>query len=306
MTMIPFAKMVGTGNDFIVVDGRRRQLARLANAWPVVSRAVCDRRTGIGADGLLVLAPSRAAHIRMRVFNPDGSEAQMCGNGARCVALYLSADAKSRGQVTIQTKAGVLSAKIRGHRVAMRMTDPTELQLDRPLTVDRGQRRIGFINTGVPHAVVPVTRLDEVDVERLGRALRRHRAFSPRGANVDFIQPDARRKGYLRVRTYERGVEAETLAYGTGVAASAVVQTLWQHQRGRENGGSRRRHGVKVETRSGDVLDVSFAVEGRGRSVRVTDLVLEGEASLVFRGEIHWPISKSGHMIPQITKRFRR
>ena len=175
----------------------------------------------------------------------------------------------------------------------MRMTNPTELRLDRPVTVDRARRRIGFINTGVPHAVVPVTRLDEVDVERLGRALRHHRAFSPRGANVDFIQPDARRNGYLRVRTYERGVEAETLACGTGVAASAVVQMLWQHRRGEASaasGNGTRRHTVKVETRGGDVLTVSFAVKGRGRSLRVTDLVLEGEASFVCRGEIDWPL----------------
>ena len=282
MTRIPFAKMVGTGNDFVVVDARRRALARLANAWPAISRAACDRRTGIGADGLLVLEPSRVAQIRMRVFNPDGSEAEMCGNGARCVARYLG------GSVTIQTKAGVLSARVRGARVAMRMTDPTELQLSRSLTVGRGRHRVGFINTGVPHAVVPVTRLDAMDVERVGRGLRRHRAFSPRGANIDFIQPDARRKGALRVRTYERGVEAETLACGTGVAASAVVQTLWQHHRERGNG-VLRRHAVKVKTRSGDVLTVSFAVEGRGHSIRVTELVLEGGASLVFRGEINWP-----------------
>ena len=218
----------------------------------------------------------------------------MCGNGARCVTLYLRNGARGEGRgarggpVRIETKAGILSARVRGARVAMRMTDPTELQLARSLTVDRGRHRIGFINTGVPHAVVPVTRLDAVDVERLGRALRRHRAFSPRGANIDFIQPSARRTGSLRVRTYERGVEAETLACGTGVAASAVVHTLWRHHRARGHGAPRR-HEVKVETRSGDVLTVSFAVEGRGHSARVTDLVLEGGASLVFRGEINWP-----------------
>ena len=295
MMRIPFAKMVGTGNDFVVVDARHRPLVRLAKAWPLVSRAACNRRTGIGADGLLVLEPSRVAQIRMRVFNPDGSEADMCGNGARCVALYLRNGARGEGRgargrpVTIETKAGVLSGAVRGHRVAMRMMDPTGLKLNHPLKADRGRRRIGFINTGVPHAVVPVERLDDVDVERLGRVLRYHRSFLPGGANVDFIQPDPHRKQYLRVRTYERGVEGETLACGTGVAASAILQTLWQERRGRGNGALRRRE-AKVETRSGDVLAVSFAVTGHGRDVRVTDLVLEGGASLVFRGEISWPL----------------
>ncbi len=295
MTAIPFTKMVGTGNDFVVVDARRLRRSSLKKAWPKISVRVCDRRRGVGADGLLVLEPSRAAHVRMRIFNPDGSEAQMCGNGARCVALYLQGRAR-KGSVTIETGSGIVSGTVHGQQVAMRMTDPTELRLDRPVTVDRTRRRIGFINTGVPHAVVPVTRLDEIDVERLGRALRHHRAFSPRGANIDFIQPDARRNDYLRVRTYERGVEAETLACGTGVAASAVVQTLWQHGRGGAStalGNGTRRHEAKVETRSGDVLTVSFAVQGRGRSVRVTDLVLEGEASFVFRGKIQWPLRRN-------------
>ena len=290
--IIPFAKMVGTGNDFVVVDARRRRVAQLAKAWPVLSRAACNRRTGIGADGLLVLEPSRGAEIRMRVFNPDGSEADMCGNGARCVARYLRAGAGTERPVTIETKAGVLSATVRGHRVATRMTDPIGLELTHSLKGDRGRRRIGFINTGVPHAVVPVQRLDDVDVERLGRVLRYHRSFLPGGANVDFIQPDPRRKNYLRVRTYERGVEGETPACGTGVAASAILQTLWQDRRGRGNGTPRRRK-AKVETRSGDVLAVSFAVKGHGRDVRVTDLVLEGDAALVFRGEIVWPLRRN-------------
>ena len=296
MTTIPFAKMVGTGNDFVVVDARRPGVASLKRAWPAVSRAVCDRRAGIGADGLLVLEPSHAADIRMRVFNPDGSEAEMCGNGARCVALYVRNGARGTGHgargrpVTIETKAGVLSATVRGTRVAMRMTDPTGLTLDYPSAAGSGRRRVGFINTGVPHAVVPVARLNAIDVEHLGRALRHHRAFSPGGANVDFIQPDPRRNNYLRVRTYERGVEAETPACGTGVAASAVVQTLWRHGHAAGNG-KLRRHTVNVETRSGDVLAVSFSAQGCGRDLRVTDLVLEGEAALVFRGDITWPLS---------------
>ena len=145
MSEVPFTKVVGTGNDFVVVDARDRRVKRLAGRWEAVSRAWCDRRTGIGADGVLVLEPSRTADVVMRVFNPDGSEAEMCGNGARCVALYEAhsrlrqrrirpwrkhtAHSKGRnGHVSIETKAGVLTATVKDGRVAMRMTDPVELR----------------------------------------------------------------------------------------------------------------------------------------------------------------------------------
>ncbi len=307
MTMIPFTKMVGTGNDFVIVDTVRHPLPSLRRQWPALSRALCDRHTGIGADGVLVLEPSRVAEIRMRVFNPDGSEAEMCGNGARCVARYLADRVRrpaSRGpratdrakQVTIKTRAGVVSAAVRGERVAMRMTDPTGLRLGLALSAGGRTLRLGFVNTGVPHAVVPVERIDQVDVNRLGRALRHHRAFSPRGSNVNFIQMDARRPNRLRVRTYERGVEDETLACGTGVAASAVVYALSRRANGARLGASpdarRGRHRIEVETRSGDVLAVSLRVEGSARARRVRDVVLEGPAAVVFNGTVAVPLRR--------------
>ena len=225
---IPFTKMVGTGNDFIVVDTRRLpRLRRLPRRWGGVARALCDRRTGIGADGLLVLEPSRSADVRMRVFNPDGSEAKMCGNGARCVAQYVQRARRGRQpSVTIDTAAGMLDATVRRDRVAVRMMDPTALRLDLTLDVARRRIRLGAVNTGVPHAVVPVAALDAVDVSGLGRALRHHRAFAPQGTNVNFIQTDADHPDRLRIRTYERGVEEETRACGTGVTASALVYAL--------------------------------------------------------------------------------
>ena len=215
---IPFTKMVGAGNDFVIIDTTRSALPSRARQWPAISKALCDRHRGIGADGVLVLEPSDAADVAMRVFNPDGSEAQMCGNGARCVARYLTQDARgttrdARGRrVTIETQAGILCAQVKGRRIAMRMTDPTELELGLALDVGRRKVRLGFVNTGVPHAVVPVERLDQLDVSRLGRLLRYHRLFSPRGSNVNFIQADPKRTNRVRVRTYERGVEDETLA----------------------------------------------------------------------------------------------
>lgn len=296
MTTIPFTKMVGTGNDFVVVDTTRHPLSPLKSQWRAMSQAVCNRHTGIGADGLLVLERSRAADVRMRVFNPDGSEAEMCGNGARCVARYLvqqgttGGEGHGAGEVTIETKAGTMHARVQGNRVAMRMTDPTSLRLGLTLTAADQTFHLGSVNTGVPHAVVPVKRLEAVDVARIGRILRCHRAFSPRGSNVNFIQADPRRLNRIRIRTYERGVEAETLACGTGVAASAVVFALSQDPR--RNGFGP--HRIEVETRSQDVLTVSFTVRQQGgRQPHVTDLVLQGPAAHVFDGTITWPMRRA-------------
>ena len=314
---IPFTKMVGAGNDFLVVDAAARPLARVRGRWAAVSRALCDRRGGVGADGVLVLERSRRADARMRVFNPDGSEAEMCGNGARCVARYLKERGRrvsGNGAVTIETRAGLLAAKVLGRpaaigarRVAMRMTDPTGLRLEMALPVEGRRLRLGIVNTGVPHAVVSVASLDAVDVARLGRLIRRHRAFAPAGTNVNFIQPDGRHPARLRVRTYERGVEGETLACGTGVAAAAIIYGVrrqleagpvrWRRSPERRRlshgaGGTSPaagRHRYEVLVRSGEAMTVSFRAARTGRTVRVTDLVLEGGAERVFEGTVVWP-----------------
>ena len=290
-TRIPFTKMVGTGNDFIVVDARRKPLSAMARRWPPVSQALCDRHEGIGADGVLVLERSASADVKMRVFNPDGSEAEMCGNGARCVALYLSQVKSGKWKVArkkpvrIESKAGVLSAQVAGGRVAMRMTDPTGLRLDLSLDADRRPIRAGFVNTGVPHLVVPVADLEAVDVRGLGRALRSHREFAPQGTNVNFIQPDGARSGRLRIRTYERGVEDETLACGTGIVASAVVHALSR----RSGNGQDHRYRLDLVPRSQDVLTVAFTAVPEGKRMRITDVVLEGPAVRVFDGAVTWP-----------------
>ena len=284
---VSFAKMVAAGNDFLVVDTRGLRQRR-THPWKAISRALCDRHHGIGADGLLVLESSAAADVKMRVFNPDGSEAQMCGNGARCVAVYLQQGAGGRRQgagesvVSIETQAGIVSGTVQNEQVAMRMTDPTNVRLKLPLRINGHTVRAICLNTGVPHAVVPVRDLDRVAVNELGRALRFHRAFSPGGTNVNFIQPSATKR--LCVRTYERGVEAETLACGTGVAASAVAYVL-----NNGSGSRRQRHRVNVETRSGETMTVSFTVVGSGRDVAVTDLILEGRARRICEGTVQWP-----------------
>ena len=284
-TAIPFTKMVGTGNDFIVVDARRHHLNGLSRQWKAISQSLCDRHTGIGADGILILQPSRAATAKMRVFNPDGSEAEMCGNGARCVALYLvhspQSTVHSPKHVALETVAGIISATVKGNRVATWMMEPTELQLGQALEVNKETVRYGFVNTGVPHLVVPVSKLDALDVNRLGPPLRYHRRFAPHGANVNFIQPDPRHRNRVLVRTYERGVEEETLACGTGIVASAIIQALSQGKTGT--------HHIQVHARSGDVLAVSFSAERSGSSWRIHEVMMEGPAQRVFDGEVSWP-----------------
>jgi len=315
--VIPFTKMVAAGNDFIIVKTASR-LARgsewLARTWPTVAQVVCDRHYGIGADGLLVLEPSRIATVKMLVLNPDGSEAQMCGNGARCVAWYVrskvvegrrspapaSPDSretivgasalgglgKVKGKqepVTIETAGGLVTAQVREDRVQLRMPDPRNLRLDLRVQVDHRPWQLAYVDTGVPHVVAIVDRLDQVDVERLGRRLRFHRAFRPRGTNVDFVAEDPRAPSRLRIRTYERGVEGETLACGTGVTAVAVVHAL------REDGAGRSRHRIDVKTKSGETLTVRLVVLTQGRTRRVTDVTLEGTVQRICQGVFPWP-----------------
>ncbi len=296
-TIIPFTKMVAAGNDFLLVDTLHHALGSLARRWPAVSRTLCDRHHGIGADGVLVLERSTRADVRMRVFNSDGSEAEMCGNGARCVARFVSewparVRRGSPREVTIDTAAGTLRAVVRNGRIRMQWPAPTDLRLAVEIPVDGKRLQAACVNTGVPHTVVPVRSLETVEVNRIGRLLRYHKAFAPRGTNVDFIQADARDPSRLHVRTYERGVEEETLACGTGVVASAVVHALQRdaaaRRQQRANGQARTYH-VDVQTRSGEVMAVSFTVVSDGGGRRVRELMLEGTAQRICDGTARWP-----------------
>jgi len=265
--MLRFTKMDGAGNDFILIDNRageihlnRSQIARL-----------CDRHRGIGADGVLLLEnPSDHADFRMRYFNADGGEAEMCGNGARCFARFANKVAGAKGKVSFETPAGVISAELAGDLVTLQMTEPTDLRMSVPLQIGTKKRIIHFINSGVPHVVVPVAQVADVDVSREGAPIRHHDAFSPKGANVNFIEkwgPDK-----IAVRTYERGVENETLACGTGVVASALVFAVTDEAKGP----------ITVIARGGDELRVGF--EKIGKQFR--NVTLTGPAEFVFEGTI--------------------
>lgn len=268
--ILEFTKMSGAGNDFILADDRAGRLAGLTRAQ--VQR-LCHRQFGIGADGLMLLVPcvSGKADFTWRFWNSDGSDAEMCGNGARCFARYIQRLTNwSRPSLTFETVAGVITAEFQGEQVTINLTPPHGLKLREKVSTTAGDLEVSSLNTGVPHAVVFVPDADQAMVQKLGAELRYHAHFKPRGTNVNFAQvqgPNA-----IRVRTYERGVEGETLACGTGVSAAAMV--------------SAKIHGfqspVRVQVQGGDLLQVAFhEVDGQFSDVRLT-----GPATFVFEGRI--------------------
>lgn len=254
--------MVASGNDFVVIDDRR---VSSAGNLKSLAKKICERSFGVGADGLLVLEKSKRADIRMRIFNADGSEAEMCGNGARCVALWLG-----NAALSIETKAGIIDAKVGRDSVKIKLTDPKDLRPDIPLKVGGRTMRVHFINTGVPHAVIFSEGLDAIDVPRIAPQIRYHALFAPRGTNVNFIEVLSRDS--IKIRTYERGVEDETLACGTGSVASALIFSLK----------SDAKEEIKVHTRSGEIVTVYF----RRHNTHFSDVWLEGKARIVFKGEL--------------------
>lgn len=257
---LPFWKMHGAGNDFILVDDRSQTFP--AGDLPWIAH-LCERRRGVGSEGLLLIQPSAAADFRMRFFNPDGHEAEMCGNGARCIARLAHEIGAAPADMRIETAAGLVRAEILPPLVRLHLPPPNGWRLD--LSVEWSGRKwaIHHVNTGVPHAVAVVDDLAALDVPAFGSCIRRHALFAPAGTNADFIQiagPDS-----LSIRTYERGVEAETLACGTGIVAAALVA---------EKLGLVRAP-VRVRTAGGDSLDVAMG-----------PLALTGPAEHSFRGEI--------------------
>ena len=258
--------MVASGNDFVIVS----PLARLpVSPLKDLAKKICDRKYGIGADGLLVLRKSRVADVRMRIFNADGSEAQMCGNGARCVAYYLSSKLKAQSSnFKIETKAGVIYSKVCKDNVKIKLTDPKNIKLDIPLKVNNRSIKVNFVDTGVPHTVIFTEGLDKIDVREIGRFIRFHKKFAPRGTNANFIEILSR--DAIKVRTYERGVEDETLACGTGSVASAVIFSL-------KTNADRQ---VKVHTKGGEILTVYFTKMKN----KYSGVWLEGKARIVYKG----------------------
>ena len=263
---VAFTKVVATGNDFVIIDNRSLAFKGL----PALARKLCDRKWAVGGDGLLVIEKSKKADFRMRIFNRDGSEAEMCGNGSRCVALYAAVKKIAKGAMTIDTLAGILKAEVKGDIVKVMLTAPKDIRWNFCLMINKCPYKVNFVNTGVPHVIHFVDDLDKVDVKNLGSHMRHHGEFGPAGTNADFVKIAG--KNTIRVRTYERGVEDETLACGTGSVASAIIAAEAE----------KLESPVTVETRSGEKLKVYFdAVGGEFKNV-----YLEGKAQLVFEGKI--------------------
>lgn len=271
MKTIKFVKMVGSGNDFVIAEGLSGNLSKL-------SRRICERKTGIGADGLLVLEKTKKANIRMRVFNPDGSEAEMCGNGARCVAAYLSKvkQVKSK-KLSIETKAGQILSEVNTDGAKIKMNHPRDIKLDIPLNVNYRDIKVSFIDTGVPHTCLFVEGVEGIDVVGIGRQIRFSKTFAPRGTNVNFIEQVD--NGLIKVRTYERGVENETLACGTGSVASAIITFLKSKSPQAKEG----KFIINVLTLSTDILKISFDFKDN----KVSNVWLEGPVRIVYKGEYY-------------------
>ncbi len=267
--ILQFTKMNGAGNDFVMLDNRDRKLA-LTTAQIAL---LCDRHRGVGADGLLLAEPcaSGKADFRMHYFNADGSQAEMCGNGARCFARFVQKLGWQKPVVSVETLAGVIRAEYHGELVELGMSAPHSARLRETVKTTQGALEISSVNTGVPHAILFVEDADKAMVGPLGRELRFHDHFKPKGTNVNFVQPlDAHS---IRVRTYERGVEGETLACGTGVCASAIISRL----------AGKAEPAVKVRVQGGDTLEVDFKIVGN----EVRDVTLKGPADFAFEGAIN-------------------
>ena len=244
---LTFFKMAGGGNDFVVIDNRDRRVANVEE----LTRRICTRRLSVGADGLILVESSGKATFRMRYFNSDGSQADFCANGTRCAARFAYMNVIAPRKMTIETDAGVVGAEVVDSKITLTLQPPGNFQPRRPLQV--GDRLIqgSFILVGVPHYVIFLKRdLWSQEIESLGRAIRFHPDLQPHGANVNFVV--IKDWGAIEVRTYERGVEGETLSCGSGVVASVSVSALL----------GKARSPVSVLTRSGITLQVGFQVAG--------------------------------------------
>jgi diaminopimelate epimerase len=269
---IRFTKISAAGNDFILIDNRK-QLIRsnggaLAKRW-------CHRKYSIGADGLMLLEASKNCDFKMRFYNADGSVAAMCGNGGRSIAKFAFMLGAAGKNMVFDTDAGFIKANILGHSVRLRLSEPKNARLDFMLRIDRKEFDASFIDTGVPHTVIFVNDIEKADVVQLGQMVRFHKIFAPAGTNVNFVEKKDLHTIY--VRTYERGVEDETLACGTGVTASAIISGLKGFVK----------PPVNCITRGGDILKVCYTMNQEGDFLSpVSNVYLEGPAEISFSGEV--------------------
>lgn len=264
MKNLNFTKMSGAGNDFIVIDN---MAGKINLTVPQISK-MCARQTGIGADGIIMPERSKDYDFYMRFYNSDGSEAEMCGNASRCISRFVHLHGYAGKKIKFLAKDGPHTAQIMaGTNVKIEMTDPTPVQDGIKVTAAGKEFTGGFVNTGVPHFVIEAKKLDTIDIVTPGREIRFSKKFAPKGTNVMFIEKA--KDGYA-IRSYERGVENETLACGTGATAAAIVLAS-----------RRKTKSPLVFYAPGGTLKIYF--ENQGGSFR--KVYLEGPAEIVFEGK---------------------
>lgn len=269
MDKLEFTKMSGTGNDFILIDNRDGKCPE--DKMSHLAERACRRRESVGADGMIFIVDSDKYDFEWKFFNSDGSEAEMCGNGGRCVARFALINGIAGENMTFETLAGLISADVSGRIVKVLMPVPTGLKTDIDLPLEKGWLNVNFVNTGVPHVVVQVEDIQNTSVKEQGRAIRYHSMFKPEGTNVNFM--GVKGPDQLYVRTYERGVENETLACGTGAIASCLIANV----KGLVSSP------VTVTTSGGEELTIHFKKDGDSFS----HVWLEGGTSIIYKGELH-------------------
>jgi len=269
MEPIFFKKMHGSGNDFILIDNREGKIRDSQGSD--LAALLCRRKFGVGADGLIIIENSHRADFKWRFFNADGSKAEMCGNGGRCAARFACVTGIATRKLSFETEAGIIHADVKGSTVKLQLSQLKDLKLDVPVKIPGKTLILHCLNTGVPHAVYFTPDLESVPIFEWGRLIRFDPCFQPAGTNADFVQISDRHN--ILVRTYERGVENETLACGTGAVASAILSACKDLTESP----------VKIKTQGGEVLTVYFHLDGQ----KVRDVFLEGETVLVYSGEIN-------------------
>jgi diaminopimelate epimerase len=271
ITEILFTKASGAGNDFIIIDNRD-------NCLPIdkttLAQRLCSRHFGIGADGLLLIEPSSKAHFTMKYYNSDGSFGGMCGNGGRCISRYALIHGLASVEVFFEALDFIYRAEVSAQSVSLTMKDPTDLKYDVDVHVGQDTYRGIFVNTGSPHFVTFVDDVMRVPVEIHGRIIRLDPIFSPEGTNVNFVQVTG--SNSIKIRTYERGVETETLACGTGSVASGILSHLLKGQQ----------FPITVQVQSGESLKVSATVEAN----QIRSPKLEGSAHILFSGRLSYDV----------------
>lgn len=272
MKSISFTKMTGAGNDFIVIEAKK------GLNYKKLAVKMCERTNGIGADGLLILDKSKKADYKMRIINADNSEAEMCGNGARCIAAYIARHKTHKKKLfSIETMAGIIIGEAKGELANVRLSNPKNYKPEIPLTINNQKIHVHYIDTGVPHTIVYVDGLKNINVSGIGRVIRFHEKFAPRGTNVNFVEQF--KSDLVAVRTYERGVEDETKACGTGSVAAAIISYLKSHPKL----SNKKNALMYVLTVSGKILRITFNICNNN----ISDVWLLGSAKFIAEGKYY-------------------